>query len=238
MSDYLDARLTGTRVQNSKEMYTISFNQQFRDLGLSAYLNYNHQTYWDRPDNDRYDVTVSSYFDIGRLKNLSLSLTAFRNKYNGRSDDGMYLSLSLPIGHDSSVSYNGSWGRSDNSNRVSYFSRVNDHDNYQVSSGLNHSKALASGYYTHEGDLARIDANATYQEGDYSSIGLSIQGGATATMKGRHYTVIILLVVHAFCWTPRVLRVFLSKVMAQAYQQTILVRLSYRMYRIIIVIRS
>ena len=48
MSEYLDARTYGMRNQNSKEMYTISFSQHFRDLGLSAYLNYNHQTYWDQ----------------------------------------------------------------------------------------------------------------------------------------------------------------------------------------------
>lgn len=193
MSEYLDARLSGVRTQNSKEMYTISFNQQFREAGLSAYLNYNHQTYWDRPDNDRYDVTVASYFDLGRLKNLSLSLTAFRNKYNGHTDDGMYLSLSLPLGNDASLSYNGSWGRSDNTNKASYYKRVDEHNNYQVSSGLSHNKALASGYYSHEGDIAQVDANATYQEGDYSSVGLSIQGGATATLKGAalHRTSII-----------------------------------------------
>lgn len=184
MSDYLDARISGVRTSNSKEMYTITFNQQFREAGISAFLNYNHQTYWDRPDNDRYDFTVSSYFDLGRIKNLNLSLTAFRNKYNGRTDDGMYMSLSLPIGNDASVSYNGSWGGSDNTNKVSYYKRVDEHNNYQVSSGLSHSKALASGYYSHEGDIAQVDANATYQEGDYSSVGLNIQGGATATLKG------------------------------------------------------
>ncbi|MFG1174698.1 outer membrane usher protein [Erwiniaceae bacterium CAU 1747] len=184
MSDYLDARSTGVRTQNSKEMYTITFNQQFRDAGISAFLNYYHQTYWNKPDDDRYDLTVASYFDIGRLKNLNLSLTAFRNKYNGHNDDGMYMSLSVPIGNDATVSYNGSWGTSDNTNKVSYYDRVDSHNNYQVSSGLSHSKALASGYYSHEGDIAQVDANATYQEGDYSSVGLSIQGGATATLKG------------------------------------------------------
>ncbi|MBN4881784.1 hypothetical protein H3292_23415 [Providencia stuartii] len=27
-------------------MYTISYNQQFSELGLSAFINYYHQTYW------------------------------------------------------------------------------------------------------------------------------------------------------------------------------------------------
>jgi outer membrane usher protein PapC len=48
MGDYLDARYRGPG-GNNKEMYTITFNKQFRELGLSTYLNYSHQTYWDRP---------------------------------------------------------------------------------------------------------------------------------------------------------------------------------------------
>lgn len=184
MSEYLDARTTGTRSQNSKEMYTITFNQQFRDLGLSAYLNYNHQTYWDRPANDRYNLTLSRYFDIGRFKNLSLSVSAYRNKYNGTNDDGMYLSLSMPWGNSGSVSYSGSWDRNDNSHRASYYDRVNDHDSYQVSTGVSRSGGMASGYYSHQGDIAQVNANVSYQEGRYTSVGASFQGGMTATLEG------------------------------------------------------
>ena len=68
MSEYLDAREYGRRFGNGKEMYTITYNQQLRNLGASAYLNYSHQTYWDRPANDRYNLTLSRYFDVGRVK--------------------------------------------------------------------------------------------------------------------------------------------------------------------------
>ena len=37
-------RVTKGRSGKSKEMYTITFNKQFRELGLSTYLNYSHQT--------------------------------------------------------------------------------------------------------------------------------------------------------------------------------------------------
>lgn len=184
MSDYLDARTYGTRYQNSKEMYTITFNQQLRQLGLSAYLNYNHQTYWDRPANDRYNLTLSRYFDIGRLRNLSLSMTAYRNKYNGINDDGMYLSLSMPWGNSGSLSYSGSWDRRESSHRASYYDRINDHDTYQMSTGIARSGAMVSGYYSHQGDITQMNANASYQEGRYTSFGASFQGGATATLEG------------------------------------------------------
>ncbi|ENB9202489.1 outer membrane usher protein [Serratia marcescens] len=184
MSEYLDAREYGQRVGNSKEMYTITYNQQLRDLGVSAYLNYSHQTYWDRPANDRYNLTLSRYFDIGRFKNLNLSLSAYRNRYNERNDDGMYLSLCMPWGAGATVSYNATLDRNDNTHRVGYYDRIDDRSNYQLSAGSSRSGASLSGYYNRDGDMARINANASYQQNRYSAFGLSAQGGMTLTAEG------------------------------------------------------
>ncbi|MBH3259030.1 outer membrane usher protein [Serratia marcescens] len=184
MSEFLDAREYGQRVGNSKEMYTITYNQQLRDLGLSAYLNYSHQTYWDRPANDRYNLTLARYFDIGRFKSLSLSLSAYRNRYNERNDDGMYLSLSVPWGNGATVSYNATLDRNDNTHRVGYYDRIDDRSNYQISAGSSRSGANLSGYYNRDGDMARMSANASYQQDRYSAFGLSAQGGMTLTAEG------------------------------------------------------
>ncbi len=184
MSEYLDARYYGNRNGSGKEMYTITFNKQFRDWGLSSYLNYSHETYWDRPANDRYNLTLSRYFDIGRFRNLSLSLSAYRNQYNGMKDDGAYLSLSMPWGERSTLSYNTTVNRNDTTNRVSYYDRLDERSNYQLSAGTSRSGANASGYYSREGDIARLSANASYQEGRYSAVGLSAQGGMTLTAEG------------------------------------------------------
>ncbi|HIE1062979.1 TPA: outer membrane usher protein [Serratia marcescens] len=184
MSEYLDARYYGGRVGNNKEMYTITYNQQFRQAGLSAYLNYDHQTYWDRPANDRYSLTLSRYFDIGRFKNLSLSLSGYRNRYNDSNDDGMYLSLSMPWGNGANVSYSAAVNRNDTNNRVGYYDRLDEHNNYQLNAGSSRKGANLSGYFTHEGDMARLSANAGYQEGGYSALGFSVQGGATLATQG------------------------------------------------------
>ncbi|QJU38085.1 outer membrane usher protein [Serratia marcescens] len=184
MSEYLDARYYGNRNGSGKEMYTITFNKHFRDWGLSSYLNYSHETYWDRPANDRYNLTLSRYFDVGRFRNLSLSLSAYRNQYNGLKDDGAYLSLSMPWGERATVSYNTTVNRNDSTHRVSYYDRLDERSNYQLSAGTSRSGANASGYYTREGDIARLSANASYQEGRYSAVGLSAQGGMTLTAEG------------------------------------------------------
>ncbi|MFA1239874.1 outer membrane usher protein [Serratia odorifera] len=184
MGEYLDERYEGSRSGKSKEMYTITFNKQFRELGLSAYLNYSHQTYWDRAANDRYNLMLSRYFDFGDFKNASVSLSAYRNRYNERNDDGMYLSLSVPWGNAATLSYNMTVDRDDSSHRVGYYDRIDEHNNYQLNAGTARSGATMSGYYSHEGDLAQINANASYQAGRYSAVGLAAQGGMTLTAEG------------------------------------------------------
>lgn len=184
MSEFLDARTYGTRSQSNKEMYTVTFNKQFIDLGLSAFLNYSHQTYWNDNANDHYNLSLARYFDLGKFKDLNLSLTAYRNKYNDSNDDGMYLSLTVPWGQSGSISYNGSWDKNDNSHQMSYFGRLNNYDSYQASAGSSRHGVIGSGYYTHQGNVAQMSANVGYQEGRSSSMGLSMQGGATATGEG------------------------------------------------------
>ncbi|MCC9341119.1 fimbria/pilus outer membrane usher protein, partial [Enterobacter hormaechei] len=97
MSEYLDARSYGTRSNgNGKEMYTVNLNKHFRKLELSSYINFSRETYWDRPTTDRYNITLSHYFDLGRFRGVSISLSAYRNQYNGTEDNGAYVSMSIP----------------------------------------------------------------------------------------------------------------------------------------------
>lgn len=184
MNDFVNAESFGRRSQNNKELYTITFNKQFRDLGISAYLRYYHQNYWNRPSNDNYNFTLARYFDVGRFKNINLSMSAYRDKYNNTNDDGIYLSLSIPWGSNSTVSYNSNFNRNDNTHQVSYYHQNKDSDSYVLSSGVARSGVLASGYYSHQGKIGQMNANVSYQEGHYSAAGVSLQGGATATFEG------------------------------------------------------
>ncbi|MFK8256352.1 outer membrane usher protein [Erwinia sp. AnSW2-5] len=184
MNEYLDARYYGSRSGNGKQMYTLTVNKHFRDWGLSAYANYSHQTYWDQSANDRYSLTMSRYFDVGWLRNLSLSVSAYRNEYNGSKDDGAYLSLSLPWGERATVSYNTTASRGDIAHRVGYYRQVDDKNHYQLNAGTSRRGGNISGYYSHDGDAANMTANASYQQGSYSAVGISAQGGVTLTAEG------------------------------------------------------
>lgn len=185
MSEYLDARSYGTRSNgNGKEMYTVNLNKHFRKLELSSYINFSRETYWDRPTTDRYNITLSHYFDLGRFRGVSISLSAYRNQYNGTEDNGAYVSMSIPWSDSSTVSYNAMVSHNDNTHRVGYYDRVDEHNNYQLSAGNSSRGVSVSGYYSHEGDMARMSANASYQDGRYSAIGLTMQGGLTLTSEG------------------------------------------------------
>ncbi|CAI2489769.1 MULTISPECIES: outer membrane usher protein [Serratia] len=184
MSEYLDARYTGHRSGSSREMYTVTLNKNFRDWGLSTYLNYNHQTYWNRPTNDRYNLTLSRYFDFGNIKNLSLSIGAYRNRFNGRNEDGMTLSVSMPWGNRASLNYSLMLDHKDTVHRAGYYDRIDEHSSYQLSAGTSRRGGNLSGYYDYEGDIARVSANASYQQGSYSALGAYAQGGMTLTSEG------------------------------------------------------
>lgn len=184
MNEYLDARESGNRNGNNKEMYTITMNKHFRDSGMSLFVDYSHQTYWDRPKNDRYSITLSSHFDWLDLRDLSLSLTAFRNNQYGSKDKGGYLSLSIPWGSNSTVSYSMNTSKDDTSQRISYYKRIDETSNYQISTGYSNKGINSSAYYSKEAEHVRMSANISHQEANYTAFGLGVQGGMTITPQG------------------------------------------------------
>lgn len=184
MSEFLQAAKTGERYGGSKELYTISLSKNFRDWGLSLFLNYNHQTYWDRPDNDYYSLSMSKYFDIGSIKNVSVNLSANRNVYRGMKDDSFFLSTSFPLSNGANVSYALNESRYDTTQRATYSNRVDDRTTYQLGVGSNRRGGSGSAFVTHQGDVARLTANASYMQNQYTAFGLSASGGMTVTGEG------------------------------------------------------
>lgn len=90
MSEYLDASDSEmVRTGNDKETYTATYNQNFRDAGVSVYLNYTRHTYWDREEQTNYNIMLSHYFNMGSIRNMSVSLTGYRYEYDNRADKGM-----------------------------------------------------------------------------------------------------------------------------------------------------
>ena len=51
---------------------TATYNQNFRDAGVSVYLNYTRHTYWIA-EQTNYNIMLSHYFNKGSIRNMSVS---------------------------------------------------------------------------------------------------------------------------------------------------------------------
>ena len=186
MSEYLSARHYGGPVGGSKSLYTATFNKQFRDAGLTAYLSYSNQSYWDRPTSERWNLSLARYFSIGSVRNMSLSMNLFRNQeknlHSGISSNntGMYLSVSLPLGRSGTLSSSANSSQGKNSYSTRYSDRLDQRNSYQLGA----SDTSVSGYLNHAGDQADITVSASLQENSYNSLSLSARGGGTLTPYG------------------------------------------------------
>ncbi|WP_373859563.1 fimbria/pilus outer membrane usher protein [Kluyvera intermedia] len=189
MTEYLNSRYHNGSRGNSKELYTVTASKSFPDQRISTSLSWSHQTYWDRVNDDRYSLSASTYFDAGDWRNVALSLSASRSEYEGRTDDAVWLSLSLPLGNGT-ASYNGNWNKNKSfTQSASWYQRLKEGDSYRLSAGTRNNQGesmttQASGLYSHYGAMGDITANVGWQQNAYSSFGLSFSGGMTATAEG------------------------------------------------------
>ncbi|UII74344.1 outer membrane usher protein [Pseudomonas sp. HN11] len=198
MSEYLDARHYGKNgelagryrydgytedwkpIGGNKALYTATINKQFRDLGTTVYLSYNKQTYWERAATQRWNLAVSRYFNLGTVKNMSLSLNIHRTLDYNYKDNGVALTVSLPLGRTGTLSMDANRTGGDNGFSTRYSDRLDERNSYQLSA----SDKSASGYLNHIGDQADIDLAASQQKDGYSTLSVSARGGATLTPQG------------------------------------------------------
>jgi outer membrane usher protein FimD/PapC len=187
MQQFLDNRYQGGDREHQKERYQINANKRFDALSIG--LNYERQTYWDRGDTRQYGVNIGSNFDLPALglRNISLSATVARSQYLGRQENLVSLMFSMPLG-SGSISANSTYSGKRYGHRLGYYDRVGL-DSYSVNAGFDYGNnqpdgGQFSGMYTHNSGMGTVSANAAIETRGYSSLGLSANGGITATRKG------------------------------------------------------
>lgn len=189
-SQYIDERYNDINNNGyEKEMYTITGNKTFWaddiEKSTTLYLSYRHQNYWDKNTQEQFGATVSRNFSIMGIDQINTSLSAFRTQHKGNTDDSISFNISLPLGSGKSVGYS----LQDSNGKVSQMASYSDNSNYnnlwRVRAGLSSdNKASTDGYYQHRSQYAEINANASYQQDNYTAVGATIKGGFTATRYG------------------------------------------------------
>ncbi|HHQ4759529.1 TPA: fimbria/pilus outer membrane usher protein [Aeromonas hydrophila] len=187
MNDFIEASKEGAYYRGGqKELYTVILSKQFADSSVGAYLDYSHQTYWNEQARERVSLSLSSYVDMLNFKGVTSSVAAYSTKQGNERDNGLYLSFTVPFGLAKSVGYSVSSNSASTSHNVHFNNRIDDRNNYSLTAGTasKGGSDTISGFYSHSGETVDISVNASHQSGSSSGIGLSLNGGLTATAKG------------------------------------------------------
>lgn len=168
-----------------KELYTVILSKQFTDARVGAFLDYSHQTYWNAAARERISLSLSSYFDVMNFKGVTSSVTAYSSEQSGYRDHGFYLSFSVPFGVGKSLGYSMSNNKQNTSHNLNFNNWADERNTYSLTAGVSSGgHDSISGFYTHRGDIVDMTGNAIYQSGSSTGVGLSLNGGMTATAHG------------------------------------------------------
>ncbi|NWC64458.1 fimbria/pilus outer membrane usher protein [Cedecea sp. P7760] len=188
MSDYINNKNNWDDSRRDRSQYSVSLTKNFSEQKMSLSANFLHKTYWAGGNNDSYSLNLSKYIDFHEWKNITFSLSAVRNNYYRSQDDMVYLNLSIPLGNGT-VSYSNSISRNNINQLAGWYQQLHNGDSYRLQTGIdkpknNGAKGLVNGFYYHNGSLANMSANVSWKEDNYTSAGMNINGGITATTKG------------------------------------------------------
>ncbi len=168
----------------NKNLYTASISKNFTDWRSSMNLSYNHQTYWNRPNSHRYNLTFSKYSDTEMFSNVGLSINVFSSKMQSYHDNGAYMSISVPLSSGTNINYSTYNGKNDNTNKLTANTRIDAKNNASLSVGNNRHSALLSGYYSHKGNSTDFNSSFNYISNSSMNVSSTLQGGMTLTGYG------------------------------------------------------
>lgn len=189
-SQFLDEQYENNNsAGNEKEMYTITGNKTFfaddPQLATTLYLTYTHQNYWDRGSQDRYGLSMGHSFSFAGIQGISANLAAYRSEYQGKRDDSLSLSISVPWSDGRSMDYEVQNSGSQTSQMVSYSDNRDRNNPWRLRAGVSGEGHTAfDGYYKHRSMMAELESNVSWQQSRYFSVGGTMRGGFTATRHG------------------------------------------------------
>jgi len=174
--------------QSEKQTLSVTASQYLSALSLNLYVNMLRQTWWNDSPSTTGSITAGYNFDIGRWKNLGLTLSWSKTHYEDEDDDTQfYVSLSVPLDPDHRLSYD--LHNSDTvTQNVSWYDTSDRNNTWGVSAGSESEKpdagAQVSGNYQHYSAFGDLNLSGSYKADEYNSLSASWNGSFTSTAKG------------------------------------------------------
>nr|WP_261547507.1 fimbria/pilus outer membrane usher protein [Burkholderia multivorans] len=173
---------TAYGLANSKQRYSATMSKRFGDT--SAYFSYDQTTYWERASEQRVGVTLTRAFSIGALRNLNVSVSAFRTQSAGASGNQVSVTATLPIGGRHTVTSNLTTGNGSTSVNAGYLYDDPAGRTYQISAGTTDGRASANASFRQRTSAYQLTAQASTVANGYAAASLEVDGSLVATQYG------------------------------------------------------
>ncbi|MBU9560417.1 fimbria/pilus outer membrane usher protein [Burkholderia multivorans] len=173
---------TAYGLANSKQRYSATMSKRFGDT--SAYFSYDQTTYWERASEQRVGVTLTRAFSVGALRNLNVSVSAFRTQSAGASGNQVSVTATLPIGGRHTVTSNLTTGNGSTSVNAGYLYDDPAGRTYQVSAGTTDGRASANASFRQRTSAYQLTAQASTVANGYAAASLEVDGSLVATQYG------------------------------------------------------
>lgn len=173
---------TAYGLANSKQRYSATMSKRFGDT--SAYFSYDQTTYWERASEQRVGVTLTRAFSVGALRNLNVSVSAFRTQSAGASGNQVSVTATLPIGGRHTVTSNLTTGNGSTSVNAGYLYDDPAGRTYQISAGATDGRASANASFRQRTSAYQLTAQASTVANGYAAASLEVDGSLVATQYG------------------------------------------------------
>ncbi|WP_456301136.1 fimbria/pilus outer membrane usher protein [Burkholderia multivorans] len=173
---------TAYGLANSKQRYSATMSKRFGDT--SAYFSYDQTTYWERASEQRVGVTLTRAFSVGALRNLNVSVSAFRAQSAGASGNQVSVTATLPIGGRHTVTSNLTTGNGSTSVNAGYLYDDPAGRTYQISAGTTDGRASANASFRQRTSAYQLTAQASTVANGYAAASLEVDGSLVATQYG------------------------------------------------------
>lgn len=191
MPQYIDAANGVLDFRRDKNVYTASFNQYISPLDVTLYFNASHHQFWNSESTTTFGMSLSKIFSLGKLKNISATLSLNKIKYQETDDNQAYLSFSIPLESGGSVSYDMQYADGGKSlgQSVAYYSENLNNNYWSLRVGgdkreLGRMEPNLSGSYQYSLPYGVLNINGTDNINSYRALGGSWYGSMTATKYG------------------------------------------------------